>query len=332
MGFAILWIMIFHYPTSTNIFILDLLKSYGYAGVDIFLFLSGFGLYFSLSKKNLSLGEFYKKRFIRVLPVFWLFLIVLFVITRDYSLKSFWELLCCMTTLGYWVKVIPYKLWYISCILFFYAIFPFYFNMYKKHGSLVDALAIGIGLILTAIYALVMVFVFDNRNEGGTLVMTIARIPIFFIGSMFGHWAKDGCNIQLSATHKVISLCALGFGVFLLYFFSVRFSDYQWTCSLFFLPLIIITPVLCVILAVLFEKLPAMITKLFANIGMISLELFMVHVYMYRGLVKQMEQNWGALTTLVVVVSLSFVFAICLYYVNKTYLQKISAQWLKLKS
>lgn len=329
MGFAILWIMFFHYPANTGISVLDVIQYYGYGGVDIFLFFSGFGLYFSLSKGSVDLRQFYKKRFMRILPVFWLYLLVTFVIAMDFSPKSFWELICCCTTLGYWIPVIPYKLWYISCILLFYAVFPFFYKSFKKHGIIVAYIAIAIGLLLTLLYAVIMVFAYDNRNEGGVLILTISRIPIFFIGSVFGHWAKDGCTIQVTRRVKVLSLLALALGAAVLSISTVFLSDYLWICSLYFLPFILITPPLCVLLAILFEKLPGVINRLFVSLGDISLELFMAHVYLYGLLVKQLEPIVGPGLTAVIVVCLSFVFAFFLYNFNKTILQKHLAKLLK---
>ncbi len=51
MGLAMLWIMLFHaYELRFGVLLLDGLKAAGFAGVDIFLLLSGTGLYVSLSK------------------------------------------------------------------------------------------------------------------------------------------------------------------------------------------------------------------------------------------------------------------------------------------
>ena len=68
-GIATLMIVLCHsvsivpFPES-----LGHLISYGTMGVNIFLFLSGIGLYYSL-KNNGDYLEFYKKRFVRVLEM-----------------------------------------------------------------------------------------------------------------------------------------------------------------------------------------------------------------------------------------------------------------------
>jgi peptidoglycan/LPS O-acetylase OafA/YrhL len=71
MGVAIFWIFFYH--TGVDIPILHGLFSVGWIGVEIFFFVSGFGLCASL-QKNPSTGSFYKRRLVRILPTWWLIL------------------------------------------------------------------------------------------------------------------------------------------------------------------------------------------------------------------------------------------------------------------
>ena len=73
MGITILSIIFFHYTEDCVNYNYNLAPSIVYykkyigsSGVDIFLFLSGFGLYYSF-KKNQDLRTFFKKRFTRIL-------------------------------------------------------------------------------------------------------------------------------------------------------------------------------------------------------------------------------------------------------------------------
>lgn len=325
MGIAILWIMLFHAPVELNDLILMFIKGIGYGGVDVFLFLSGFGLYFSLSKKSVNLRNWYWNRFVRILPEFWLYLFVAWFVAMDYSIKSFFELLLCATTLGYWIPIIPYKLWYISSILFFYAIYPLIFHCYKKRGVIVPIVAIGIGLTVILLYAIVMLFVFDNRNVGGLLILTISRIPIFFIGSIFGRWAKNNSMINVSPKNVMIAFLLSFVAVFSLYYSRMHFTPYLSTCSLNFLPFIIITPVFCTFFAVVFEKIPNILAKCFSYIGQISLELFITHVYFYQTFFNMLSYKYGSTSSFIILTCASFMSAIILYYVNKLYLQKLFA-------
>ena len=84
MGIATIMILIIHsyecnvnYPDVLN----GMLKK-TYIGVDIFLFVSGLGIWYSLSKNDGFL-EFYKRRILKILPVF----LPIFAL---FSLWKFW--------------------------------------------------------------------------------------------------------------------------------------------------------------------------------------------------------------------------------------------------
>lgn len=69
MGMAIIWVVMFHYRLQAPI--LSVISNYGYAGVDFFMFLSAFGLYYSMSKND-NVMMFYKKRFLRIFPTYFI--------------------------------------------------------------------------------------------------------------------------------------------------------------------------------------------------------------------------------------------------------------------
>ena len=60
MGFAIMWVFLFHVG-GIGVPWIDTFCSKGYLGVDIFFFLSGWGLCYSLSKDP-NITQFYKRR------------------------------------------------------------------------------------------------------------------------------------------------------------------------------------------------------------------------------------------------------------------------------
>ena len=320
MGLAILWVMLFHIPYSFGFVPFDLIKGVGYGGVDIFLFLSGFGLYFSCSKDEFNLYKYYKSRFSRIMPEFWLVLLLAFIIKMDFSGRDFYNLACTATTLGYWVwGRVPFEHWYISCILLFYAIFPWYYMLFKKYGVKVPLFIIGGGFVLMALYALICVMFFNRSNIGGTAILTYARIPIFFIGSIFGYWAKEGKDLLLSRTRKIIYILLAVIAFVSLIGFMKYMPEGLWICSLYFIPFILMTPVLCVILSKLFDKFPK-VDKILAYVGSISLELYLCHGYIFECF-DFFSANWGVGIALLSIILLSLIAAFALYLVNKKWLQ-----------
>ena len=88
MAVAMLWIAFFHSSCWFNPKAVSFVKTNGFGGVDIFLFLFALGMVYSLSKGK-SLVQFYTDRILRILPyVLPVFLFVCFVNQYD-VFKSF---------------------------------------------------------------------------------------------------------------------------------------------------------------------------------------------------------------------------------------------------
>lgn len=102
-------------------------------GVDLFLFLSGYGLSVSMLKKPLSAMEFYKRRLIKVMIPFWLVLLSLFVADAVFLDIHYSFTYMVQSFLGWFPFTRPYQdvnspFWYITWMLMFYALFPLLFN------------------------------------------------------------------------------------------------------------------------------------------------------------------------------------------------------------
>ena len=92
-GIATLMILFFHSTIeipSSNWFlkIIGFIKQFGNTGVDIFLFLSAVGLYFSL-KKDSNVKKFYIKRIVRILPALLLVNLLWFAYKNDGGIKEY---------------------------------------------------------------------------------------------------------------------------------------------------------------------------------------------------------------------------------------------------
>jgi len=127
-GIAAIWIILFHglrlgkCALSKNLKFLSGYIEHGNLGVEVFLFLSGIGLYFSL--KNKSITEFYMTRLKRILlplllidGIYWLYLYLIgkidFIqVVKNLTFYSFWFE-------GYgmvWYGMLRLVQSYISCI------------------------------------------------------------------------------------------------------------------------------------------------------------------------------------------------------------------------
>lgn len=101
-------------------------------GVDLFLFMSGYGLTVGMMKRQLPIMEFFHRRIVKVFIPFWLVIAVLFaadplIADRHYSVGYMLQSL-----LGYFPTAIPTNdvnspFWYITWMLLFYVLYPFLF-------------------------------------------------------------------------------------------------------------------------------------------------------------------------------------------------------------
>lgn len=101
-------------------------------GVDIFLFLSGYGLTVSAMQKPLPILQYYRRRLSKLYAPFWLALAA--ILAADYAIlgKTYPLSEVLHAVVGYFPQAdlwhnINSPLWYFSFILFFYLIFPLLF-------------------------------------------------------------------------------------------------------------------------------------------------------------------------------------------------------------
>jgi len=134
-GFAILVIVLSHiayFLVSDHQFLWPLSIMAG-VGVNLFLFLSGYGLTVSSLKNNLSIGQFYKRRLIKLFIPLWPMLIILFVLdffilNLSYSWAYMSRAMLGIITHADLYQDVNSPLWYLTLIIFFYLLFPLFFS------------------------------------------------------------------------------------------------------------------------------------------------------------------------------------------------------------
>lgn len=197
MGLATLLILICH-SVGNNVaipFPLNKLFALGTCGVDIFFFLSGFGLYYSLQKKN-SLLQWYKKRYVRILVPYLIISIVGFI---DYCINKpygFGEYLYRLSLLSFWTD--HNVAWFLAVIIPFYAITPLLYRFLFSHKhSVIAALAITISIIVYNILQ-------PSVTEG--IVYNINYALPHFIPFVWGFVAADKSKAEGSSISTLVPI------------------------------------------------------------------------------------------------------------------------------
>jgi peptidoglycan/LPS O-acetylase OafA/YrhL len=133
-GFAILAIVFAHIGyllASDNRFLFPLSIAAG-IGVNLFFFLSGYGLTISSLAKKLSIPDFYKKRLFKLYLPFWLVLFLFlgldfFLLQKTYGLSY-----VIRSVFGYFPTAVANDInspfWYFTVIVAYYLLFPLLFS------------------------------------------------------------------------------------------------------------------------------------------------------------------------------------------------------------
>lgn len=128
---AIVFAHISYMLVTDNTFLYPLSIAAG-VGVDLFLFMSGYGLTVGMLKKPLSALEFYQRRLIKVFIPFWMVLALLFFFDTFFLGQHYTVGYMAQSFVGWFPRASAFEdvnspFWYISWMLMFYALFPLLF-------------------------------------------------------------------------------------------------------------------------------------------------------------------------------------------------------------
>lgn len=269
-GVAILWVVFFHALIQCSGVLGDIQKI-GYGGVDIFFFLTGYGLYHSLQKSG-DLRGYWQRRMWRILPAY-LPLIVCWMIVMfpGYGLSNVQVIRGVLGNVlmgGFWLSTPKLFNWYVSALLLFVIVAPLFHGLLSKSQkparTLLLLLATGLLLGLCCI--------------GMDQYMAVSRLPIFILGMAFAMDWRPKLNPMLKRLLYLLSFVA-GLAVLLACF--NRYPELLLTYGMYWHPFVLITPPLCVGLSYLFhkaEKARAVFAPL-RLLGKASFEIYLMNIW-----------------------------------------------------
>ena len=281
MGLAIIWIMIHHtfYFEMFDYGYFTFIAKIGSCGVDVFLFVSSFGLFYSFSK-NSQLSRFFIRRALRILPTF--------VLVMTGVVLLFSPML--MLKLGYWYRAF-HDNWYISFILIMYFCFPIFYYLQKKFMFLPFIVSVLLSAILT--FFLIRI---QRDNIHDVPMLMAQRLPIFACGMLF-------------ADNRFFYKVTVGFLIFVLLLTNVLLGVSYYTNAEY-----LVYPLFCILtvsLVLLFSKYSCRIFDgILKWIGSLSLELYLIHM----AVIPCVLSFYKGLTGVFFVFLLSFVFSVLVQY------------------
>ncbi|MGM9614972.1 MAG: acyltransferase [Oscillospiraceae bacterium] len=277
MGFAAIWIALLHSYAEgplqgVSIPVISSLMNRGNLGVEIFLILSGIGLYYSMSKDSRAL-PFYKKRLSRVVMP-WLIVsapywLIRAHITNHMTVK--WLLLN-WTGLSFFLDGTT-TVWYVVFILVMYLVYPLVFRLQKKKPELVLLLAV------LVVMANMLLFLLSSgiykRYE-----IALTRIPVFLMGSYLGGILSDRDNKSNQKRLYLVMTYAVAAAVIFLLRGTIRAGHPSLSVMFYRYGGAGIAMLVMLVLCCLFERFNgSRLRSILAFFGTMSLEFYLVNVF-----------------------------------------------------
>ena len=179
-GLGILTVVFAHfaYMLVTNADFLFPLSIIAGVGVDLFLFMSGYGLTVGMLKKPLPILEFYKRRVIKIFIPFWVAIILIFAANAIFLDIHYTVPYMIQSLLGWFPTAegfddVNSPFWYITWMMMFYVLFPLVFSTKRPWLS---------AIILAVIATLIGVY---NPLEMGDNWLHRLHTVAFSLGIVF---------------------------------------------------------------------------------------------------------------------------------------------------
>ena len=256
MGFATIMVLLFHQYTVNSSLILSVFSHIGHWGVDIFLFVSGFGIAHSLSK-NLTI-VFYQNRIKKLFPIcliVGIFGLILSIIHGTID----------------WINLVPKLLcfdnWYVYTITIYYIFSPVILKIMQKNSWALPLL----------VFVLALIFAYCS------LFKPLSTSSHFLINKL--PWAWDRFFVYLLGIYfylqkpRYSTIIFWGGGVLFIIMLMAQYGYIHIPCC-FYQILAFCMPFVCLSIGALTKLLPS-IEKTMCFIGKHSLSIFLIHLIVY---------------------------------------------------
>ena len=267
-GVAILWVVFFHAQLGLSGAVYDVQKI-GYGGVDMFFFLSGFGLYYSL-KRDADLGKYALRRAQRLLPSYLPFCLVWLAVMIPLTRPGMAAMIRMVTgnlfMIGSFSGAPVVINWYVSALVISLVLAPFFYATFAKAKN----------VLLSAVALIGGCFLAGLAMIGHDLYATVSRLPVFALGMAVGAWKAERPAKKAVLAAGALAL-PIGLAVLLICF--QRFPELLNDYAMYWHPFFLIAPALCIWLSQMFSLLPSKGLAPVRLLGEASFEIFLCNVW-----------------------------------------------------
>lgn len=299
MGWSILWIMMLHF-TFNQIKPLGFISQYGFAGVDIFLFVSGFGLFYSLDKDN-NLARYYRKRLLRIFPTYYIIgFITNLLLTHDDILTFLFR----YSTIGFWIGR-EYAEWFIPSIILLYLLAPFIKKIIDKRWFILISIIIA-SIFFIAFYYTDKEYILDRLH-----FFLLYRVPAFILGMICAYWLKNNAN------NNFFLYILIGGIPFFIYFypFHHHIYNYKYYSLAFLLPVFLTA-------FILISKYAKWLSPILKKMGNASLEIYLIQGIFFQLVISgktSIYPEWHDTLSILMIIASTFWGIITHWLIDKGY-------------
>jgi len=283
MGIAVMIVvyghLLYYHSGLMNYDDLNWTEWYTLGSVEMFIFLSGFGIYQSLLR-NRDAGQFYAKRLGRLLPSY---LPVMIAWTGVNFLKGrmrIGEVVGNLTAMGWWFQTENQFNWYVPAILVLYLISPLLFDAIqkKKFG-----------------WAMAALIILNVAGWRSNLLMAVSRFPTYLLGMYFGSRYAAGLK---PSKKEIVIWSVVGYAALAVvpYFFLYG-KRYLWYYGMFWNEFFFSAPLWMFCLSKVLDlqerfRAGRIVNKVWAFLGARSFEIYLCHLALYDSCLKLGIQGW----------------------------------------
>lgn len=299
-------ILLVHQPFFFGNFFVDYFHMYGLWGVELFLFVSGFGMVNSLQKN--STKKFYSNRLKRILPT----CIIIGILKYLFYVLGFKE----AANSNCLLLITNLYMWYIYAIAVYYLLSPQLFKLIKRFGFWV--------VIFACIFSLLCMYIpfrkspFYLINHFGWVS---GRLPIFIWGM---YVALKPLKYKLS-TINIVGI--LFFVLCMILRAGSIMVKYKWNVPYIYILLLAATPMLCILCSYIKELFRIIkFLSLLELLGKYSLEIYLWHVSVYLNIARnhffdEYNPYIKSLLSLCIIVLLTIITLIVREFITKQFVK-----------
>ena len=290
MGIAMLIIILFHVDLARSDMFFGL-RRMGNLGVDMFLFLSGIGLWFSWMKTP-SYRHFYFRRLIRIYPA-WLIIACLSYLPRLHVHDAA-SLVHVIGEIGFnwnfWLHD-ELSFWYIPAIMMLYLFAPPYIELIRRH-SVYRWLP-----VVMIMWCILVEWVTPIHHAVGHLEIFWSRVPIFFIGINMGEMVRRKRTIDGQGIWMLIIMFVMT-SVSCFFLEQERHGQFPlFVERMLYIPLTITFILIC---NRVLRRTPKWVNGALAFVGSLSLECYLIHLHFVLDYLPKAWSYWPTFLACVV--------------------------------